>query len=222
LIIEDDDDVRTTLGDRLRGENYRVETSTDAEEAMEKIERTPYDLLIVDVMLPYHSGFDLCREIRKDGLATPILFLTAKTAPVDKIVGIKLGADDYVTKPFDAEELMARVEALLRRSPSHFGRGVHEIGPIRVDMDRHEVTRKGEEIYLTAREFSLLCHLMEHRGQTIPRVELLRAVWGYQSESYSRTVDVHIDTLRQKLEEDRHRPVFITTVSGVGYKFVKT
>jgi DNA-binding response OmpR family regulator len=218
LIVEDDSALRTTLCDRLQGEHYAVDTAKDAEEAIEKIGVSPFDLLIVDVMLPYNNGFDLCRELRQSGLVTPIMFLTAKTSLLDKIVGLKLGGDDYMTKPFEAEELSARVESLLRRSPAQTGRLVHEVGTLRVDVPRRTVTRDGKPVDLTDREFQLLCYLLERSGQAIPRRELLRAVWGYNVESYSRTVDVHIFSLRQKLEEDPSRPVIITTVTGRGYK----
>jgi two-component system, OmpR family, alkaline phosphatase synthesis response regulator PhoP len=220
LIVEDDSALRTTLCDRLRGEHYEVAMAKDAEEAMEKINVSPFDLLIVDVMLPYHNGFDLCRELRQSGLATPIMFLTAKTALVDKIVGLKLGGDDYMTKPFEAEELCARVESLLRRSPAQTGRPIHEVGNLRVDVPRRKVTRDGKPVDLTEREFQLLCYLLDRSGLTVPRRELLRAVWGYNLENYSRTVDVHICSLRQKLEEDPSRPVIITTVARHGYKVV--
>jgi DNA-binding response OmpR family regulator len=219
LLVEDEDALRTTLGDRLRGEGYVVDSAKDGQEGMEKITTSPFDLLILDVMLPYRSGFDLCRDIRQAGLATPILFLTARNEVVDKVVGFKLGGDDYVTKPFEAAELLVRVEALLRRAPVQAGRGVHQIGSLRVDVGRKEVTRDGKPIYLSGREFQLLRYLMERAGNTISRAELLRAVWGYDAGAYTRTVDVHIFSLRQKLEEEPSRPELIITVSGVGYKF---
>jgi len=218
-LVEDEDALRTTLGDRLRGEGYVVDTAKDGQEGMEKITTAPFDLLILDIMLPYRSGFDLCRDIRQAGLATPILFLTARNEVVDKVVGFKLGGDDYVTKPFEAAELLVRVEALLRRAPVQAGRGVHQIGSLRVDVGRKEVTRDGKPIYLSGREFQLLRYLMERAGNTISRAELLRAVWGYDAGAYTRTVDVHIFSLRQKLEEEPSRPELIITVSGVGYKF---
>jgi DNA-binding response OmpR family regulator len=219
LLVEDEDALRTTLGDRLRGEGYVVDTAKDGQEGMEKITTSPFDLLILDVMLPYRSGFDLCRDIRQAGLVTPILFLTARNEVLDKVVGFKLGGDDYVTKPFEAAELLVRVEALLRRAPVQGGRGVHQIGSLRVDVGRREVTRGGKPIYLSGREFQLLRYLMERAGKTISRAELLRAVWGYDAGAYTRTVDVHIFSLRQKLEEEPSRPELIITVSGVGYKF---
>lgn len=219
LVIEDDESLITTLGDRLRGERYVVDVAKDAEEGLDKINQSPFDLLIVDVMLPYRSGFDLCREVRQSGLAIPILFLTARSSVVDKVVGLKLGGDDYLTKPFEAEELMVRVEALLRRKPLQTGARVHQYGSLRVDVPRQEVTRDGKIVYLSGQEFHLLNYLMERAGQTISRAELLRAVWGYNESTYSRTVDVHIFALRRKLEDDPGRPVLITTVTGHGYRF---
>jgi two-component system, OmpR family, alkaline phosphatase synthesis response regulator PhoP len=219
LLVEDEDALRTTLRDRLRGEGYVVDTAIDGEEGLEKATRSPFDLLILDVMLPYRSGFDLCREVRQAGLATPVLFLTARNAIVDKVVGFKLGGDDYLTKPFEAVELIVRVEALLRRAPVQTGRGVHQIGSIRVDVARKEVTREGKPVYLSGREFQLLRYFVERPGTTISRKELLRAVWGYNAAAFSRTVDVHVFSLRQKLEEEPSRPELIVTVAGVGYKF---
>jgi len=207
------------LRDRLRGEGYVVDTAGDGQEGMEKVSVLPFDLLIVDVMLPVRNGFDLCRDIRQSGLATPILFLTARNETIDKVVGLKLGADDYVTKPFEAAELMARIEVLLRRAPVQVGRGVHQFGSLRIDTGRKEVTRDGKPVYLSAREFQLLRYLMERAGKSISRTELLRAVWGYDASTYTRTVDVHVLSLRKKIEEDPARPDLIIAVAGIGYKF---
>jgi len=219
LLVEDQDALRTTLSDRLRGEGYVVETAKDGQEGLEKVTSSPFDLLILDVMLPYRSGFDLCRDIRQSGLATPILFLTARNEIVDKVVGFKLGGDDYLTKPFESAELIVRIEALLRRAPVQTGRGVHQLGNLRVDFARKELIRDGKPIHLSGREFQLLRYFMERAGKTISRAELLRAVWGYDASAYTRTVDVHVFSLRQKLEEEPSRPELITTVAGVGYKF---
>jgi DNA-binding response OmpR family regulator len=152
-------------------------------------------------------------------MATPILILTARTETIDKVVGLKLGGDDYVTKPFESAELIARVEVLLRRVPIHTGHGIHEFGAIRVDVKRGEVTREGKHVYLSAREFQLLRYFLERAGITVPRKELLRSVWGYDEDALTRTVDTHIASLRQKLEENPKRPELIVTVAGVGYKF---
>jgi two-component system, OmpR family, alkaline phosphatase synthesis response regulator PhoP len=219
LLVEDEEALRTTLRDRLRGEGYVVDTAADGEEGLEKATKSPFDLLILDVMLPFRSGFDLCREVRQAGLATPVLFLTARNEIIDKVVGFKLGGDDYVTKPFEATELIVRVEALLRRAPIHTGRGVHQIGRLRVDIARKQVTRDGQAVSLSGREFQLLRYFIERPGITISRGELLRAVWGYDAAAFTRTVDVHVFSLRQKLEEEPSRPELIVTVAGVGYRF---
>ncbi|HUC30037.1 MAG TPA: response regulator transcription factor [Candidatus Acidoferrum sp.] len=219
LVVEDEQALRNALGVRLRSEGYVVDTAEDGNVGLEKATNLPFDLIILDVMLPYQNGLDVCRSIRQMGLATPILMLTVRDQVIDKVVGLKLGADDYMTKPFDAAELVARIEALLRRSPAHTGQGVHQFGSIVVDVPRGEVTREGKQIYLTGREFQLLYYLIERAGSTVPRSELLRSVWGYDSDSFTRTVDAHIASLRQKLEDDPKRPELLLTVFGVGYKF---
>jgi two-component system alkaline phosphatase synthesis response regulator PhoP len=220
LLVEDEQALRSTLSVRLQGEGYVVDTAADGVEGFEKATTRPFDLIILDIMLPYRSGLDVCRDIRQAGLATPILFLTARHQTTDKVIGLKLGADDYVTKPFKAAELIARIEALLRRVPIRSGHGVHQFGPIRVDIRRAEVTRDEKPVYLSAREFQLLRYFIERAGSTIPRVELLRSVWGYDTNTMTRTVDMHVASLREKLEENARHPELIITVAGVGYKFV--
>ena len=221
LLVEDEAALRATLGDRLRGEGYVVDTAVDGIEAVEKVADLPFDLIILDLMLPARSGFDVCRDIRQSGMATPILILTARDQTTDKVAGLKLGADDYVTKPFEAAELIARIEALLRRVPLRTGQGTHEFGSIFVDVKRYKVMRAGKPVYVTAREFQLLCYFIERPGIMIPRKELLQAVWGYAADSLTRTVDAHVASLRQKLEENPKRPELIVTVSGLGYKFAR-
>lgn len=220
LLVEDEQALRSTLSVRLRGEGYVVDTAEDGLDGFEKATTEPFDLIILDVMLPVRSGLDVCRDIRQAGLATPIMFLSARHQTYDKVVGLKLGADDYVTKPFKAIELIARIEALLRRVPVRSGRGVHQFGSIGVDLRRAEVTRDNKPVYLSAREFQLLRYFIERAGSTIPRVELLRSVWGYESGTLTRTVDMHVASLREKLEENPRHPVLIVTVPGVGYKFM--
>ncbi|MGC2194018.1 MAG: response regulator transcription factor [Terriglobales bacterium] len=220
LLVEDEQALRSTLSVRLRGEGYVVDTAADGIEGFEKATTEPFDLIILDVMLPLRSGLDLCRDIRQAGLATPIMFLSARHQTYDKVVGLKLGADDYVTKPFKAIELIARIEALLRRVPIRSGQGVHQFGSIRADLRRAEVTRDNKPLYLSAREFQLLRYFIERAGSSIPRVELLRSVWGYENGTLTRTVDMHVASLRDKLEENPRHPVLIVTVPGVGYKFV--
>jgi two-component system, OmpR family, alkaline phosphatase synthesis response regulator PhoP len=220
LLVEDEQALRSTLSVRLRGEGYVVDTAGDGLEGFEKATTQPFDLIILDVMLPVRSGLDLCRDIRQAGLATPIMFLSARHQTYDKVVGLKLGADDYVTKPFKAIELIARIEALMRRVPVRSGQGVHQFGSIRVDLRRGEVTRDDKPLYLSAREFQLLRYFIERAGSTIPRAELLRSVWGYESGTLTRTVDMHVASLRDKLEENPRHPVLMVTVPGVGYKFM--
>jgi two-component system alkaline phosphatase synthesis response regulator PhoP len=219
LVVEDEDALRTTLCDRLEREGYVVDTAGDGEDAYEKATRLPFDLIILDVMLPCRGGLDVCRDIRQAGLATPILLLSARSDTIDKVVGLKLGADDYVSKPFEAAELLARIEALLRRIPLRGGRGIYQFGAIRVDLKRGQVTRGNDPAYLSARELQLLRYFIERAGQIIARSELLRTVWGYDSGTFTRTVDVHVASLRQKLEKDPKRPEYILTVSGTGYRF---
>ena len=221
LFVEDEEALRMTVGDRLRSEGYGVECAANGDEGYEKATQLPFDLIILDVMLPKKSGFDVCRDIRKAGLITPILMLTARGQTSDKVNGLKIGADDYVTKPFHMQELVARVEALLRRAPIRpaVQAGVSEFGSVRVDLLGTEATRDGKSVNLSAREFQLLRYFLEHRGATLSRDELLKQVWGYSADIYTRTVDVHVASLRQKLENDPKQPQYILTVQGLGYKF---
>lgn len=219
LLVEDEKALRTTLRDRLCSEGYVVETAADGNDGYDKACNYSFDLIILDVMLPRRSGLDVCRDLRAAGMATPILILTVRNETIDKVVGLKLGADDYVTKPFEAAELLARIEVLLRRVPIRPGVGVFQFGAIRVDIRDGQVTRHGKPVYLTAREFQLLRYLIERAGSTVPRDELLRSVWGYEADTFTRTVDTHVATLRQKLEESPKKPELIISVSGVGYRF---
>jgi two-component system alkaline phosphatase synthesis response regulator PhoP len=222
LLVEDEEALRMTVGDRLRNEGYVVEYATNGDEAFEKAARLPFDLIILDIMLPRRDGFTVCRDIRDAGLITPILMLTARGQTSDKVSGLKIGADDYVTKPFDMQELMARVEALLRRAPNRPAAaqaGAHQFGPVRIDLRGTEATRDGKPVNLSAREFQLLRYFIEHAGTTLSRDELLREVWGYSADTFTRTVDVHVASLRQKLESDPKQPRLILTVQGLGYKF---
>jgi DNA-binding response OmpR family regulator len=220
LLVEDEPGLRKTLTVRLEKAGYVVDSAIDGVSGFEKAMDSPFDLIILDVALPVRNGFDICRDLRQAGVATPILMLTARTQTVDKVVGLKLGADDYVTKPFASLELLARIEALLRRVPTRIGKGVIEFPPLRLDMRRMEVTRDGTPVYLTAREFQLLRYLMERAGSAIPRAELLHSVWGYDTGSFTRTVDMHVASLRKKLETRPATPEIILTVPSVGYKFV--
>jgi len=221
LLVEDEPGLVATLGDRLRSEGYRIETAQNGEEGLTRATSDYFDLIVLDIMLPRKSGLNVCRDLRQQGFATPILMLTARGQTADKVVGLKIGADDYLTKPFDMLELLARVEALLRRAPrAAVGPSpIYQFGHIRVDFRRTEVSRDGTPVALSAREFQLLRYFTEHRGATLSRKELLREVWGYSGAQLTRTVDVHVASLRRKLEADPGNPQFILTVLGFGYKF---
>src|SRR5580698_7670262 len=221
LYVEDEISLRMTVGDRLRNEGYSVEFAANGDEGFEKATRLPFDLIILDVMLPKRSGLDLCKGIREEGLVTPILILTARGQTTEKVNGLKIGADDYVTKPFNMREFMARIEALMRRAPLRpaVKSQVVDFGSIHVDLIGTEATRDGQLINLSAREFQLLRYFSEHQGATLSREELLQQVWGYSANTFTRTVDVHVASLRHKLEDDPKQPRFIQTVPGLGYRF---
>lgn len=218
LFVEDEEALRLFVGDSLRREGYAVEYAVDGPEGLRKATEHPVDLVLLDVMLPGKDGFEVCRAIRAHGRNTPILMLTARGQADDAVRGLKLGADDYVSKPFNMGELMARVAALLRRVPSKEP-SVFESGSIRVDFAGTEVTKDGNRVNLSAREFQLLRFLIQRRGETLSRETLLKEVWGYSADMYTRTVDMRIANLRQRLEDDPKQPHYILTVQGLGYKF---
>ncbi len=222
LLVEDEPSLVLTLTDRLVSEGYRVEIAGDGNSALAHAEEGPFDLVLLDVMLPGKNGFDVCRDLRQRGVSTPVLMLTARTQVVDRVVGLKLGADDYLTKPFEMIELLARIEALLRRSrgPVAAVTGTYAFGGVVVDFRRAELTRDGVPLALSALELKLLRHLIENRGMVVSRDELLDQVWGYDASAHTRTVDVHVASLRQKVEPQPSRPQFIVTVHRLGYKFV--
>ena len=222
LLVEDEPGLQLALTDRLVAEGYRVESATDGHTAIQRATNEPFDVIILDVMLPGRDGFDVAKTVRQQHIQTPILMLTARTQVVDRVVGLKLGADDYLTKPFETVELLARIEALLRRAPTTSGASLErfQFGNVLVDVRKAEVTKDGALLELSAKEFHLLRYFMEHRGATLSREELLSEVWGYQSTPSTRTVDVHVAWLRQKLEPNSRVPQYILTVHGLGYKFV--
>jgi len=221
LLVEDEPGLVLTLRDRLTSEGYAVESAGDGEQALVCARQQRFDLIILDVMLPRRNGFEVCRALREEGDLTPVIMLTARGHVADKVSGLKLGADDYVTKPFEMVELVARVEARLRRVPSPAaGKGAYRFGSIDVDFRSAEVCRGGSPLEVSAREFQLLCYLIEHRGETLSREKLLNEVWGYEAMPSTRTVDVHVAWLRQKIEPNPRHPQFLLTVHGLGYKFV--
>jgi two-component system, OmpR family, alkaline phosphatase synthesis response regulator PhoP len=221
LVVEDEQSLRTIIRDRLHAEGYRSDPARDGEEGLRLATSESFDAIILDLMLPRKNGFDVCRDIRSAGIITPILILTARDEVTDKVVGLKLGADDYLTKPFEMIELLARLEALIRRSSISSQAtppAVYQIGALQIDIRGTTVTRDGEPIALTAREFQLLRFFVENRGATLSRDQILKEVWGYSSEAFTRTVDVHVAGLRQKIELDSKHPTLIVTVPGLGYK----
>lgn len=222
LLVEDEKGLVLTLTDRLISEGYRVTSAADGQQGFERAIADRFDLIILDVMLPKKNGYDIARDLRQKGVATPILMLTAKGETIDKVLGLKLGADDYLTKPFEVIELLARVEALLRRPPSaaeSVSPNSFQFGNVCIDFKRAEVVRGDRAVELSAMEFRLLQYLIENRGGVHSRDQLLDAVWGYDAMPTTRTVDVHVAWLRQKLEENPRRPKYIHTVHGFGYKF---
>lgn len=221
LLVEDEPGLQLALTDRLTSEGYSVETAGDGHTAIARATGEPFDVIVLDVMLPGRDGFDVAKTIRTQGVQTPILMLTARTQVVDRVVGLKLGADDYLTKPFETIELLARIEALLRRAPAASAVSLerYQFGEVTVDVRKAEVTVKGHPADLSAKEFQLLKYFIEHRGATVSRDELLQEVWGYSATPSTRTVDVHVAWLRQKLEDNPRVPQYILTVHGLGYKF---
>jgi two-component system, OmpR family, alkaline phosphatase synthesis response regulator PhoP len=221
LIIEDEAGLVTTLGDRLRKHGYLVTAAGDGETGLKIALREPVDLILLDLMLPGQSGLAVCEKLKKAGSTTPILMLTARRQTKDKVTGLKAGGDDYLTKPFQMSELLARVEALLRRggTAADTAPARHQFGSVTIDSRSTEVTRDGHAVPMSAKEFQLLRYFVEHPNVTLSREELLREVWGYGERPPTRTVDVHVAWLRQKLEPDIKNPQFILTVVGFGYKF---
>ncbi|HEX6323482.1 MAG TPA: response regulator transcription factor [Vicinamibacterales bacterium] len=223
FLVEDEPGLVLTLTDRLESEGYQVAHAADGATALERAASEAFDVILLDVMLPGASGFDIVRDLRNRGVTTPVIMLTARGQVADKVVGLKLGADDYLAKPFDMMELMARIEAQIRRAQSAtqtITAQQYAFGPISIDFRKAEVRRDGAEIEFSAREFQLLRYFIEHRGATLSRDELLNEVWGYNAMPSTRTVDVHVAWLRQKIEPNPRHPQFVLTVHGLGYKFV--
>jgi len=221
LVVEDDPQLRFLLADNLEFEGYRVKTVKTAEEALEEIATQVPSLMILDVMLPRKSGLELCRDVRARGLAVPIIMLTARSGEADRVLGLDLGADDYVAKPFSVRELMARIRAQLRRT----GRdgeaaGRWTFGDVTVNLRARLVLRCGQRVVLSPREFELLRYLLAHRGEVVSREQLLRDVWGYNNLAVTRTVDNYVSKLRTQLEPKPHEPCYLITVHGSGYQLL--
>ena len=222
LVVEDEPGLVLTLTDRLKSEGYEVDAVGDGPAGLSRATDQRFDVILLDVMLPGASGFDVCRDLRQRGVNTPVIMLTARGQVLDKVLGLKLGADDYLTKPFDMLELTARIEVQLRRAAAGTtgSQTQYRFGEVSVDFRKAEVLREGQPVDLSAREFLLLKYFIEHREATLSRDELLNEVWGYHSMPSTRTVDVHVAWLRQKIEPNPRHPQYILTMHGMGYKFV--
>jgi two-component system alkaline phosphatase synthesis response regulator PhoP len=222
LVVEDEEAIARLISYNLKKEGFEVLTSGDGLEALGKIKSERPDLIILDIMLPGMDGYDICRVIRKEDISIPVIMLSARNEEMDKILGLELGGDDYVTKPFSPRELIARVRALLRRSQNSRETSEHEtvtVGRLVVDFSGHEIKVNDQVVQLTPKEFELLEYLIRHRGIVVSRDLLLDQVWDYDFTGDTRIVDVHISRLREKIEADPKNPYYIQTVRGVGYRF---
>jgi DNA-binding response OmpR family regulator len=222
LVVEDEPDMLRGLKDNFEFENYEVDAARDGEAALKKISESSYDIILLDIMLPKLSGLDVCKRAREQGIKTPIIMLTARGEEIDKVLGLELGADDYVTKPFGVRELLARVKAVLRRSESLAEHQTERmsIGALEIDFAAYTATRGGVPLSLTPKEFEIIKHLWHHRNKTVTRDELLTQVWGYDESMSTRTVDNFILKLRQKIEADPASPKLIITIHGIGYRLI--
>ena len=223
LIIEDEESIQMALEDDFRLENYDVSVASEGLEGLTKAANPDIDLIILDIMLPGMNGFDICKKLRSQGIRTPVIMLTAKGQEIDRVVGLEIGADDYVTKPFSPRELQARVKAVLRRmetEPDGKNENLFRYGGLEVNFWKYECRKNGKEVSLTAHEFDLLKYLIRNRGQVIKRDELLDEVWGKEVYVTPHTVDTHMANLRKKIEDDPSQPRFIISIRGVGYKFI--
>lgn len=220
LIIDDEPEMVRGLEDNLRFEGYQTLAATNGKDGLGLALREAPDLILLDIMMPEMSGWDVCRALRQKGIDVPVIMLTARGEEVDRVLGLELGADDYVTKPFSLRELLARVRAVLRRPGPRQKFEEFAFGDVRLHLRGRQAFKAGKEIQLTRKEFDLLRYLVEHRGEVITRDRLLDEVWGYEHFPTTRTVDTHILRLRQKFEKDSERPAYILTVHGQGYKFI--
>jgi DNA-binding response OmpR family regulator len=220
LIVEDEQQMRLGLKDNLEFEGYQVSEAADGEEGIRSILENEYDLILLDVMMPKKSGYDVCREARKAGINTPILMLTARGEEIDKVLGLELGADDYITKPFSLRELLARIKAVLRRSGRRKDQsGGIILGKLSINFSSYQAVSEGQDIMMSHKEFEILKYLWAHRGETVSRENLLENIWGYGNTT-TRTVDNFIVKLRQKIESDPASPKYLITVHGIGYKLI--
>lgn len=221
LIVEDEPDMALGLQDNFEYEGYEVVVACDGEEGVQFATAEKPDIIILDVMLPKMSGLDVCRQLRGEGLKTPIIMLTARSQEMDKVIGLEIGADDYVTKPFGIRELLARIRARLRNtSQTNSEIEKYSFADISINFKKYQATKSGQSLDLSTREFELLKYLVKHRGEAVTRDQLLDDIWGIEDYPFTRTVDNHISKLRQKIEDDSSNPKYIITVHRIGYKFL--
>lgn len=222
LLVEDEPQMQRGVKDNLEFEGYEVDTASDGKVGLQKLLENSYDLVLLDVMLPHMSGFDVCKKAREKGITTPVIMLTAKGEEIDKVVGLELGADDYITKPFGLRELLARVKAVLRRAEGSMGSLTQKIalGSVEIDFATYNASRSGKSVQMTPKEFEVLKFLWQHRNKAVSRDQLLTNVWGYDETISTRTVDNFILKLRQKIEDDPAHPKHIITIHGLGYKLI--
>ena len=222
LVVEDEEDLLRGLEINLNKEGFQVLKESRGDRAVDLTIKENPDLILLDVMLPGMNGLDVCRELRKRGIETPVILLTARSEEIDKVVGLEIGADDYVTKPFSVRELVARIRVRLRRQPpsTEEGPARYRFGSVEIDFEKHLAARNGKPLELTSREYDILRFLIRHRGEVVTRDRMLDEVWGYKSYPTTRTVDNHILNLRKKVEEDPSEPRYILSMYGEGYKFV--
>ena len=222
LVVDDDPDIAQALEDYFEYQGYDVEVARDGQEALDKMQQQPtFDIVLLDVMLPKKTGFEVLQETQEAGLDSPVLMLTARGEQENVLKGFGLGAEDYIVKPFNAEELAARVRAILHRTqpPSKTPMTVYYIGDVAINFSTHEAERDGEEVSFTALEYDILRYLIENKGRTVSRKQLLRDVWGIKQEIITRTIDRHMASIRKKVEDDPSNPKHIETVYGIGYRF---
>lgn len=223
LIVEDEPSMRMGLQDNLEFEGYETDTAEEGDTGLKMIMENRYDLVLLDVMLPNLSGFDICKTVRRKGVNTPIILLTAKGEEIDKVLGLELGADDYITKPFSLRELLARIKAILRRgeniNPAKTGNDI-EIGRLQVNFSSYTAAEESTPVQMSYKEFEILNYLWKNRNRTVSRDDLLTNIWGYDENPTTRTVDNFILKLRQKIEKDYNHPQIIITVHGIGYKLI--
>lgn len=222
LIVEDEENMRLGLQDNLEFEGYEVDFAVEGNEGLRKILENKYDLVLLDVMLPNKSGFEICKEVRSKGIKTPVIHLTAKGEEIDKVLGLELGADDYITKPFSLRELLARVKAILRRTADSAieKKSIIQIGNLNINFESFNAEKEGQAVSMTHKEFEILKYLWNHKNETVSREDLMKEIWGADVYTTTRTVDNFILKLRQKIENNYNQPDHIITVYGIGYKLI--